>query len=117
MSNPHPYSLGDQGGGPGGQGGGPGAQGGGPGTQGGRNGLRGGDLNGINIGGCIIALLEITVPKLLSFTGVIVISVNGLKRPIWLDVVLLSVLSEAAYAALLSPTITTKANVPNTILE
>ena len=90
-----------------------------PGTHGGRYGLRGGGLNGINIGDWVIALLEITVPELVSVTGVIVVSVNGSKSTIWPDNGLfsLSVLSKAAYAALLRAAITTKANVPNTILE
>lgn len=119
MSNPHLYKgrPGDQGGLPGAQGGLPGAQGGLPGTQGGRNGLRSGGLNGIHIGGRIVGLPKITMPELLSVTGMIVLSVKGSKRPLGLNIALLSVLSEAACPAVQSATITTKANTSNSILD
>lgn len=113
MSNPHPYQ-GDPGGPDGGPGGG---QDGLRGTQGGRKGLRSDGLNGIHIGGPVAGPLKITGLELLPVTGVIVFSVNGLKRPPRLNTALLSVLSGAARAAVQSTTITVKADTPNSILD
>ena len=113
MSNPHPYQ-GDPGGPDGGPGGG---QDGLRGTQGGRKGLRNDGLNGIHIGGPVAGPLKITGLELLPVTGVIVFSVNGLKRPPRLNTALLSVLSGAARAAVQSTTITVKADTPNSILD
>lgn len=111
------YGLPAQGGWPGCQGGGPGAQGGLPGTQGGRKGLRTGGLCGTHIGGRIFGLRKITVPELLSVTGMIVLSVKGLKRPLGLNMALLPVLSKGAWAAVPRPTTIAKANTSNNILD
>ena len=67
--------------------------------------------------GCVVGLPGITVPELLSVTGMIVLSVKGLKKPSWPNMVLLSVSSKATYAAMQSPTITIKANAPNRISD
>jgi hypothetical protein len=73
-------------------------------------------LIGMSIEGRVSDSVNISVLELSSITGVILLSVNGSKEPIWLDSissVLLFVLSDAARGAVPSPTITAKANAPN----
>ena len=93
--------------------------------RGGRKGLRNAGLYGIRMAGLtyIFSANNISRPGSLSLRVTVtrvLFRVNGSKIPICFNsntLVLLSVLSEAPYTALPSPTITVKANVPNSILD